>query len=231
MAACAVLLVSGCATSRVSARRDFVGAEKLVKPGRVIVHDFVATPDDLPEGAAIHGQYERREEPQTPEEIEVGRQLGSQVAESLVENILEMGLPAERAGSGPPPSPGDLVIKGEFISIDEGSRAKRVLIGFGAGAAELKTLVEIYQVTAEGLRPLDSAEVTAAGGKLPGMIVPVAGGAAAGRAATTAVVAGGVGVAKEVGSESIGGAAKRTADTIAETLKEDFGRRNWLLPK
>jgi hypothetical protein len=231
MAACAALLVSGCATSKVSARRDFVGAEKLAKPGRIIVHDFVASPDDLPDGSAMEGRYERHAEPQTPEQVELGRQLGSQIAERLVANILKMGLPAERAGSGPPAATGDLVIKGELVSIDEGNRAKRVLIGFGAGAAELKTLVEIYQVTADGLRPLDSSEVTAAGGKLPGMLVPVAGGAAAGRAVTTAAVAGGVSAAKEVSSESVGGAAQRTADTISETLEKDFGKRNWLLPK
>ena len=103
-----------------------------------------------------------------------------------------------------------------------------VFIGFGAGAAELKTLVEVYQVTAQGLRPLDSAEVSAAGGKMPGMLVPVAGGAAAGHAAKSVVISGGISAAKEFGPESIQGTAKRTADEISELLEKDFDKRNWL---
>ncbi len=139
-----------------------------------------------------------------------------------------MKMPAERAGSGPPPKVGDLVIKGEFVSIDEGSRVKRMLIGFGAGAAELKTFVEGYQVTATGLRPLGSAEVEAGGGYMPGMLVPVGVGAAAGRAGTSAAVSGGMNVAKELGPESLDGAAKRTAEEIAEVLREGFKKRGWI---
>ncbi len=224
----ALLVLAGCASSDVTARRSNVGDEQIARPSRIIVHSFAATPGDVPADAAIAGLYDRRKTPQTAEEIELGRQLGDQVARELVEEILEMGFPAELAGAGPPPQVGNLVIKGGFVSIDEGSRVKRMLIGFGAGAAELKTLVEGYQVTATGLRPLGSAEVEAGGGKMPGMIVPVAGGAVAGRAATSAVVSGGLNVAQELGPESLGGAAKRTAEEIAKVLKQAFEKRGWM---
>ncbi len=139
-----------------------------------------------------------------------------------------MGFPAELAGSGATPQLGDLVLKGAFISIDEGSRLKRMLIGFGAGAAELKTFVEGYQVTAGGLRPLGSVEIKAAGGKMPGMLVPVVGGAVAGRAGTSAAISGGLNVAQELGPESMRSAAKRTAEEIAKVLKEAFEKRGWI---
>jgi hypothetical protein len=109
------------------------------------VHDFAATPAEVPSDTAIAGQYERRDTPQTKAEIELGRWLGERVAVALVEDIRAMRLPAERAGSGPPAQPGDYVIKGALVSIDQGSQMKRMLIGFGAGAADLKTLVEAYQ--------------------------------------------------------------------------------------
>jgi hypothetical protein len=117
---------------------------------------------------------------------------------------------------------------GEFVSIDEGSRLKRMLIGFGAGAAELKTLVEGYQVTADGLRPIGSAEIEAGGGKMPGMLVPVVGGAAAGRAKTSVIVSGVLNVGQEIGPESIEAAAKRTAEEIGEVLSDAFQRRGWI---
>ncbi len=223
-----VALLAGCASSDVTARRSYIGDEEIARPGRVIVHDFAATADDIAADAAIAGRYDRRGTPQTAEEIALGRQLGQQVARELVKDILAMGLPAERAGGGPAPQVGDLVIKGQFIAIDEGSRVKRMLIGFGAGAAELKTFVEGYQVTAKGLRPLGSAEVEAGGGKMPGMLVPVAGGAAAGRVVTSAAISGGMNVAKEVGPESMEGTAERTAEEIAKVLREAFVKRGWI---
>ncbi len=229
-AACllALVVVAGCASSDVTARRSSVGDEQLARPGRIIVHSFAATPGDIPADSAITGQYDRRDTPQTAQEVAVGRKLGDQVATRLVDEILKMGLPAERARGGPAPQLGDLIIKGEFISIDEGSRLKRMLIGFGAGAAELKTFVEEYQVTVGGLRPLGSVEVKAGGGKTPGMLVPVVGGAVAGRAATSAAISGGMNVAQEMGPESIEGAAKRTAKEIAKVLSEAFKKRGWI---
>ncbi len=224
----ALVVVAGCAGSDVTARRSTVGDEQLARPGRIIVHSFAATPGDIPADSAITGQYDRRDTPQTAQEVAVGRKLGDQVATRLVDEILKMGLPAERAGGGPAPQLGDLIIKGEFISIDEGSRLKRMLIGFGAGAAELKTFVEEYQVTVGGLRPLGSVEVKAGGGKTPGMLVPVVGGAVAGRAATSAAISGGMNVAQEMGPESIEGAAKRTAKEIAKVLSEAFKKRGWI---
>ncbi len=217
----ALLVLAGCASSDVTARRSYVGDEEIARPGRIIVHSFAATPGYIPADAAIAGQYDRRATPQSAQEVAVGRKLGDQVATRLVDEILKMGLPAERAGSGPPPQLGDLIIKGEFVSIDEGSRLKRMLIGFGAGAAELKTFVEGYQVTASGLRPLGSAEVEAGGGKMPGMLVPIGIGA-------SAAISGGLNVAQELGPESMRSAANRTAEEIAKVLEKAFKKRGWI---
>jgi hypothetical protein len=150
------------------------------------------------------------------------------VARELVKEILDLGMPAERAHTGLPPGIGDLLIKGEFVSMDEGSRRKRMLIGFGAGAAELKTHVEGYQITTRGERRLGSGEIKAAGGKMPGMLVPVAGGAKAGSVATSVVVSGGMNIAQEKGPESLEGAAKRTAQEIAKVLSQAFARHGWI---
>ena len=53
-----------------------------------------------------------------------------------------MGLPAVQA-VGQAPQPGDIVIKGNFYGIEEGRTGKRVLLGFGSGAAELRTAVDL----------------------------------------------------------------------------------------
>jgi hypothetical protein len=115
-------VLAGCTSSEVTARRSYIGDEQLPRPSRLIVHDFAATPAEVPSDTAITGQSERHDTPQTAAEIELGRQLGERVAVALVEDIHAMGLPAERAGSGPPAQLGDYVIEGAFVSIDQGSQ-------------------------------------------------------------------------------------------------------------
>jgi transglutaminase-like putative cysteine protease len=90
------------------------------------------------------------------------------VAGTLVERIRDMGLPAERPSLRTPPQTNDILIWGYFISLDEGSAVQRVVIGFGSGSAQLTTAVEVYQMTATGLRKLGWVNVDASGSKAPG---------------------------------------------------------------
>lgn len=223
-----LLLAAGCASSGVAQRRGTGAAESLIRPAYVIVYDFAATPGDVPPDSAIARYYQQRPVAQTPQDVELGRRLGRLVAENLVGDLNEAGIKALPVASAPVPSIGDAVIRGEFIAVNEGNRLTRVLIGFGAGAAELKTLVEAYQVTATGLRPLGSAQIEAAGGKLPGMLVPVGVGAAAGNVALSAAVSGAGNLVKEAGPESIEGAARRTAKEIAALIVDAYRKRGWL---
>jgi hypothetical protein len=132
----ALAIVAGCASSEVTTRRSEAGAEFIARPARIIVYDFAATPADIPPQSAIANRTGRRPK--------LGCELGGQVAQRLVSEILKMGLPAERAG-GPPPQNGNIIILGGFLSLDEGSRAERVIIGFGAGANKIRTYVEGYR--------------------------------------------------------------------------------------
>src|SRR5262245_34409816 len=179
-AAAALLLAAGCASSRVVQRQSAVEAEELTRPAHVIVYDFDGTPADLPSDSVIARYYEQRTVPQTPAQIELGRRLGHLVAENLVKELRAPGIPAQHVDTAPVPLVDDGIIRGVFIAVDKGSPVARMLIGFGAGAAEMKTLVELYIVTATGLRPVASGQIEAKGGKLPGMLVPMGVGAGIG---------------------------------------------------
>ncbi len=224
----AVFVTIGCASSDIAELQRHYEEDTLSKPGRIIVYNFSASPDDITRDAAISGHYQRRTLPQTAEEKKLGRQLGDKVAEELVKEILALGMPAEHADRWHPPSIGNLLIMGEFISIDKGSRAKRMLIGFGAGAGALETHVVGYQFTDQGLKRLGDAVIETSGGKMPGMLVPVAGGAVAGRAGTAIVVSGSMNVAQELGPESLNAAAKRTAQEIIKILSRVFAEQGWI---
>ncbi len=230
LAACllAISLAAGCAQTNVSDRNSTRLSTIIAKPARVIVYDFASTPAAVPPDSAIAGLYRQRATPQSREEIALGRRLGARVSARLVEELKKSGIAAVAVATGPVPHPGDEVIRGEFVSIDKGSRAKRMLIGFGAGAAGLEILVEGYLVTATGLVPLGSAQIETAGGKMPGMLVPIGAGAAAGNVARSAAISGAGNVLQEAGPESLDGAAKRTAKAIAKAIVKAYKERGWM---
>lgn len=223
----ALVVVAGCASTTVTERQQYMG-QRIARPDRIIVHDFAATPADIPAGSAVAGQYAQPSTPQTAQEIEVGRKLGAQVAKELVAEIQGMGLPAVLAAGQPAPRVGDLVIMGYFESVDTGSAVKRVVLGFGAGAADLKTAVEGYLMTDKGLRRLGSGEVESAGGKTPGVALPLAVAVASGNPIGL-IVGGALKVGGEVtGETTIEGSAKRTAKEIADQLRVAFQRQGWI---
>jgi hypothetical protein len=222
----AVVVVAGCASTEVTERQRYEGA-KLARPDRIIVHDFTADPADVPPESAFAAQLNSAMTP-PPQQVALGHKLGAQVAEKLVADLQGMGLPAVRAAGQPAPRADDIVLRGYFVSVDEGSATQRVLVGFGAGGAELKTAVEAYQMTTHGLRPLARGEVRSGGGELPGMVVPLA--VVAATANPIGLVVGGVvkGTGEVTGSDTIEGAAKRTADEIAAQLKTAAEKQGWI---
>jgi hypothetical protein len=222
----ALVVVAGCASTEVTERQRYEG-EKLARPDRIIVYDFTADPADVPPESAFAAQMAGARAP-APQQIALGRRLGAQVARELVADLQAMGLPAVAAAGQPAPRPDDIVLRGYFVSVDEGSASKRVLVGFGSGAADLRTAVEAYQMTAGGLRPLGRSQIRSEGGELPGMIVPLA--VVAATASPIGLIVGGTAKAtgEVTGSETIEGAAERTAKEIAAQLKTAAEEQDWI---
>jgi hypothetical protein len=223
---CALVVVAGCASTEVTERQRYQGA-KLDRPDRIIVHDFTGNPADVPPESPFASQLAGTIPP-TPEQREVGRKLGAQIAKQLVADLRAMGLPAVPAAGQPPPQVDDIILRGYFVSIDEGSAGKRVLVGFGSGTAEMRAAVEGYQMTAQGLRLLGSGEFRSGGGKTPGIAVPVA--VLAVTASPIGLMVGGAAkvYGEATGSDSIEGAAKRTADEIAAQLRTAAEEQGWI---
>jgi Domain of unknown function (DUF4410) len=222
----ALVIVAGCASTEVTERQRYQG-EKLARPDRIIVHDFTANPAEVPPESAFAAELAGAGTP-TPEQLEVGRKLGAEVANELVAELQGIGLPAVPAAGQPPPGPDDIVLRGYFVSVDEGSARQRVLVGFGRGAAELRTAVEGYQMTGEGLRPLGRGELRSGGGELPGMVLPVA--VVAATANPIGLVVGGAvkATGEATGSDTIEGAADRTAKEIAAQIRTAAEEHGWI---
>ena len=77
------------------------------------------------------------------------------------------------------------------------------------------------------LRAISVARLNA-GGKKPGMLVPMGAGAAAGNVARSVAISGASNILQEGVSESLEGAAKRTAKEIAKVIVKAYKERGWL---
>jgi len=79
-------------------------------------------------------------------------------------------------------------------------------------------------------RHLGKGQVNTTGGKMPGILVPVGGGAALGSAATSAVVSGTLNVGQEVGPENLRSMAKKTAKAIIKDVSPRMAELGWIPP-
>ena len=218
-----VFFLAACASSDVKPGLDAPNQNRIERPDRIIVHDFAATPQDVPGIIRDAFTYATPETPQSAEQIEVGRQLGAMTSQELIVRLKGMGMNAQPAAGTAPPMIGDVVIAGVLTAVDEGARGKRVLIGFGAGSSELSFQVQGYLATERGPQWLGSREVASSGSKLPGVIVPIIARSPPGLVANTALKAKG-----ERGSETLNASAVRSAESLADELRVVFQSNGWL---
>jgi hypothetical protein len=224
-AACALLLMSGCAKTTVTDEQYYQGP-RLPRPARILVYDFAASQADLPPGYRTAVSAPPAD--QTADDLSLGRQLGAEVAKDLVEELQKIGLPAVSANGQPPPQLNDLAVVGYFVSIDPGNIAKRVALGFGAGAPELATVVEVYAMSSQGLRRLASGELDSTGPKGPGVAIPLAVAAATDNPIGLIVSSAAKIEGQVSGRTTIEGSARRTAQEIAEQFKAGAQRQGWI---
>ena len=102
------------------------------------------------------------------------------------------------------------------------------LVAPGSGASELQTVVEDFQMTAQGLRKLGSGTVIAGGSKSPGTALGVAGFLATKNPAGL-IISGVMKVhGEKSGSCKLEGRAKATAKETVNVLKQRFQEQCWI---
>ncbi len=215
----------GCASAGVTRTQQYVEESEVAKPSVVLVYDFATSAADVmvdttgPDFIGGDGTQ--------AEKSELARQVATALSESLVEELGERGIQAKRAGAGTSPPQNALLIKGRFLTLDEGDRTKRMVVGLGAGSTELRIAIEVFQATASGVRRLSEGQAEASGSKMPGMAIPVGVGAAAGTAVASAAISGTLSVTREVRG-GLEADAARLAEEIADRAKAFYERRGWL---
>ena len=199
----------GCATTDVVGAGGDAERSGQSRPERVLVFDFAASPDDVALNRAIPARIARRVAgDETEAKRAVGRQAALILANRLVDGLWSYGIPAEPADDATPLRADDLVLTGQFVTLDEGNRIARTVIGFGTGGTEVRAHVQLYQVRGEDAQLLTGFQIIARSSHFPSVATSVAG----------------------VTGDSVEADARRAADaTLTEILRFFIGQ-DWLPP-
>lgn len=146
------------------------------RPGVIYVTDFDLAADAVKEKSGILGgegpvrdRLRERREDRSPAETAQG--LVNLLATSLVAEFGERGMKAERLrGDAVFPKEG-WIVRGQFTEVDEGSRVRRAMIGFGSGKAEMQLHVNVADLAKSPDSPFLVFGTAAESGKMPGAIV------------------------------------------------------------
>src|SRR5258705_7874149 len=231
MVAMALTAMAGCA--RVSTEHVQKTTDRLAKPALILVHDYQVSPDDVRAARAVSSRVKGavKGTPKTEDQLKVEQEVSRTLTTTLVDEIRKLGIRAEPARMASPVAGPTLSIEGQIVSINEGNKAKRLVIGLGSGASEVRTLTQVYEVTrGDEHRLVEDFYTTAKSSRKPGF-GPMAGvGAAAGLAASRAAVAGGVGAATAL-SQTVEADIKHGAKQIAKELAKLFVQQGWIAQK
>ena len=216
------ILCLGCAGASFE---GFAKESPVAKPSVLLVYDFAVTPEDVvvdtfgSDFAPPEALSQRRDE---------NRTIARELSEAVVAKLREQGINAGRAESWSAVPADALLLKGQFVTINQGSRVARMTIGFGVGREELRVQVQTYQWTGVEMRRIKQAEARAHGDRMPGVAPAVALGAATGGVALVPViVASGLNIGQEVKGE-LRPTLGRMADVLAEQMASFYRDQDWL---
>jgi hypothetical protein len=206
-------------------------AAPLVRADVIYVYSFDATPGQVKmDGGmgqelktAMSGESSAQKQSQTAMDTR------EQVADEIVHKLQSMGLHAVRVDGPVPANQSALIVEGNFQTIDEGKRRRRILIGLGAGKSEVGASVQILYKPAEGAPvSLQSFSADADSGHMPGVAETAGVGAAADHVAMTAATGASLHGVSEVKRDSVSGDAKKLGDSIARQIAAASASNGWM---
>jgi hypothetical protein len=233
----AMVTVAGCASTVVKSQYESA-QPRLQRPSQIYVYNFAVTRQEVKEnqGPLQSTVNDFKGETTFEHEGEIAEEVQSVAADELVERIQNLGLPAKRVSGTTPLPKGSLGITGQFLDVDEGNRARRLVLGFGSGQSKVDIRIQLYGY---GLDPSRSEpeiaptkllefETHADSGSMPGAAVTAGAGAAAGAGAGAIVgVNAAIGGAKSYRS-SMGVMTSKSVEQATDLMSEYFGRQGWI---
>ena len=93
------------------------------------------------------------------------------MSSQLVQDLTEAGMVARRLISAEPLPKDGWLVRGVFVSVDEGNRLRRAVVGFGAGHTDLQVLVSVSNLRQGAPQPMYEIKSEEKSGKMPGAAI------------------------------------------------------------
>jgi hypothetical protein len=226
-----LLAMNGCAPTETKVTQRYEGPN-LPRPDMIVVRDFAVTADEvkLDSGVSARVQEAMSGSSVTAQQAETGRKVAAAVSETLVQEIGALGLPVTRAVNASGLAGGKtLIIDGQLLSVDEGNRTRRNIIGLGAGRSKVEAEVQVSYVGAGIDAPqVESLAADAESARKPGAAETMGAGGIAGRVAESAGLSVGAGTISETRSANVDADGQRLGKAIAQKLASFFAREGWI---
>ncbi len=101
----------------------------------------------------------------------------------------------------------------------------------GAGRTGVQASVQVYEITPEGMRNVESLQADAKSSYKPGMALMMGAGGLAGNLLTSAVVSGITSAASEATWDTVNSDGSRLAKNVAKNLGQFFVIQGWISPE
>ena len=200
----------------------------LPRPSRILVYDFAVSEQEVKEYQGI-----MRQQPTIKDAPERERLIAQEVKDALAEELMgalrPLGFTVERVNRGAKPTGNDLLIDGQFLTVDEGNPLHRLVVGFGTGSSLVHTQVQVYQASED--RKLLDFTTQSDSGITPGAAATLGAGAVAqGGLTAGAVVANTAVSGVKTYKSGVAQMAAASGDQVARYLSEFFAKQGWIRP-
>ncbi|HEY2775901.1 MAG TPA: DUF4410 domain-containing protein [Candidatus Binatia bacterium] len=227
----ALVTAGACSTAGVRPQQEAKPAG-LPRPQRILVSDLATRESQVNPNSSVTANTRAKAQGKSLNQRKeaVAKEAVDAFGDDTVEGLRKLGFDATRVARGTEPGRGELLIDGEFIDINEGSRLRRVVIGFGSGKSRIDAQLQVY--LGPDREKLVDFSTHADSGELPGAAVTmtagavVTGGVAPAAVATNAAI-GGI----KVHRSATGNLAGRSGQQAVKYLSEYFAKQGWIAPE
>jgi hypothetical protein len=163
-------LLAGCVHAKVSDESEIAPAPA-GRPTEIYVSDFDLDVADIksesvmpwngPIRRFVVGSWNRN--PQVFAEKSVNT-----MAETIVKKLRKAGYKAERWNPNEELPANGWLVRGVVVTVDQGNRVRRAVVGFGLGEAVLKVAVDVSDLANGAPKPFYHLDTEADSGKMPG---------------------------------------------------------------
>ncbi len=176
--------------------------KNLPRPGRILVYDFAVSEREVTEYQGI-----MRQQPS--------------VKDSGV------GFTIERVSRGTATTGNELLVDGQFLTVDEGSPLRRLVIGFGSGTSTVESRAQIYQ-GGDGRKILEFTTHSDSG-MMPGAAATLGAGAAVQGGVTAGMVVANTAISGvKTYNSDVARMAAASGDQVVRYLSEFFAQQGWI---